>query len=196
MLKIPLLDYLRDKEKYKDLDNSCIWVSLTTNTSISFNIIYLPDTFYKEGEIEYVIPKYYKDPDMYLDKFREFDPIPENFVVEINDIKARLIFKNDDLSNNIVAPSKEYINLDEYVVSEKMHWFNIAVLSFLKHIHSRRVVLSSDIAKTKRILKHNVCRLDGTPIEYKTILKLFDTVGVSDSSFKNFIYRKGEKQNG
>lgn len=192
IVKVPLIKYL-ENEEYKEIPNKHVWVRLKTNPHISFNIVHLPETFIEEDGKKIVMPKYYNDFEMFMDRFREYEPYLENFEIELDTTQINTTiehYETESKNNN------EYINIDEYYISDKMHWFNQEVLKFYKDIHSQRVVLTSDITKTRSLFKNKVCSDDGKPIEYRTLLRLFDMTGVSDESFKNFVTRKGSEKIG
>lgn len=186
MIILPLREYLKRKSEFENINNRFIKCVNKHNKSNTFLAVELREKPYVDDNgNEHIIPSHVNIRDMMLVNLfiNSYGPCGiDDYVVEIDDITDAI-----SKSYRVNLSSKDYVNMDEYELSDKMHWFNICVLKFLKNEHNHSVLLASDLNKAKKILRELTSR-DNVPINYeKKLKKLFECLGIADEQFKKYM---------
>lgn len=182
MKQIPLDKYYENKNEYGELNKNRTKVKLKDHNLV-FHMNDLPYEPIEHNGEKIIIPAYVKTDSgrtLYLSKYGDIAKV-ENFVIIVDEILDGIV-KTRQLERNL------YINIDDYVVSEKYHWFNNEVMKFLKE--KRSPMFTTDADKTKKILKI-LTNTNGRVIDYnKQLLPLFNMLGIDDSAFREYMTKR------
>lgn len=189
MIKVPFIEYMENMKEYDKYSIRNITVRKYANNKpvYSFKMDKCPSTMYTLDDISYVIPTYVtaeSSKQMIVDKY---SPTPDTLVVEIDDITDS-VQKSE--SNRISISKTNYINLDDYPITAKMHWFNVKVMEFYKYTFKTSICLATEKEKVRSYFK-KITTPGNLPLNYTVLLKLFEYTAVTDKEFEKFM-NKGE----